>query len=255
MLLHKPVFPGQNNDEQLRLIFNTLGIPSAADCPTLCSMPACMRRFSFFDIIRNLCNFRANFYGAKQKVYSTIIARRRLQKAARPLARSPSTNRRTGRRSSRKVSKSMQIEGPKNFQVITFVCLFCSTKEHHESAPTTRCIINSSTIFRLQYSHCQTLSRCSVCRASNMRMMRLAFVIVIMFDEAATTSMANRLKTFNKLELCLFLFFASKLPSTRRKRILSYTQKLAFKRKIIASIRSALCKFSFFTCVRFLPFS
>ncbi|KAI6187277.1 Protein kinase domain-containing protein [Aphelenchoides besseyi] len=40
MLLHKPVFPGQSNDEQLRLIFNTLGTPSPDDCPTLCDMPA-----------------------------------------------------------------------------------------------------------------------------------------------------------------------------------------------------------------------
>ncbi|KAI6214238.1 Protein kinase domain-containing protein [Aphelenchoides besseyi] len=40
MLLHKPVFPGQSNDEQLRLIFNTLGTPSPDDCPSLCDMPA-----------------------------------------------------------------------------------------------------------------------------------------------------------------------------------------------------------------------
>ncbi|KAI6207337.1 Protein kinase domain-containing protein [Aphelenchoides fujianensis] len=40
MLSHKPMFPGQSNDEQLRLIFNTLGTPVADDCPALCEMPA-----------------------------------------------------------------------------------------------------------------------------------------------------------------------------------------------------------------------
>ncbi|CAD5219452.1 unnamed protein product [Bursaphelenchus okinawaensis] len=39
MLHHKPMFPGQSNDEQLKLIFNMLGTPTMDSCPELCQMP------------------------------------------------------------------------------------------------------------------------------------------------------------------------------------------------------------------------
>uniref|UniRef100_A0A1I7RHA7 cyclin-dependent kinase n=1 Tax=Bursaphelenchus xylophilus TaxID=6326 RepID=A0A1I7RHA7_BURXY len=39
MLHHKPMFPGQSNEEQLKLIFNMLGTPTMEECPDLCQMP------------------------------------------------------------------------------------------------------------------------------------------------------------------------------------------------------------------------
>lgn len=39
MLTHQAMFTGQSTNEQLNLIFQTLGTPNSHDHPTICSLP------------------------------------------------------------------------------------------------------------------------------------------------------------------------------------------------------------------------